>query len=181
MPHILYQETKTDNRSNFMKSIGLGLSQLLLKKQARSPAPNLGERELELLKILWEHQPLSAREVLEFSEEATLSLSTVQSTLERLYRKELLHRNKQGRQYLYRAAVSRSTIIGQLLGDIADQFSEGDIEPMISGFVSYLDQQGQDNNLASKTLIKQLQGSDADSESDSKVSPAMGTVKGTEK
>ncbi len=142
-----------------MKTIGLGLNKLLLKRQAQAPAPNLGERELEVLKILWEHKTLTAREVLAHGREAELSLSTMQSTLERLCRKELLNRQKQGRQYVYSAAVSRSAIISQLLGDISDQFSEGDIAPMISGFVSFLDRESakQNKELLPESIIKNLQ------------------------
>ncbi len=145
-----------------MKTIGLGLDQLLRQKQAKKPAPNLGERELEVMKILWDQEHLSAREVLELCNESTLSLSTMQSTLERLHRKELISRQKQGRHYLYRAIVSRSTIIGQLLGDIAEQFGEGDIAPMISGFVSYVDQESarQNKTLLPDPLLKSLQAAD---------------------
>ncbi|MBB6522189.1 BlaI/MecI/CopY family transcriptional regulator [Pseudoteredinibacter isoporae] len=145
-----------------MKTISLGLDQLLGQKQLKKPAPNLGERELEVMKILWGHESLSAREVLDLCEENSLSLSTMQSTLERLHRKELISRQKQGRHYLYRAIVSRSTIIGQLLGDIADQFGEGDIAPMISGFVSYVDQESarQNKSLLPDLVLKSLQAAE---------------------
>ncbi|GAA6151912.1 BlaI/MecI/CopY family transcriptional regulator [Pseudoteredinibacter isoporae] len=145
-----------------MKTIGLGLEQLLGQKQLKKPAPNLGERELEVMKILWDQEVLSARDVLTLCGESSLSLSTVQSTLERLHRKELISRQKQGRHYVYRAIVSRSTIIGQLLGDIADQFSEGDIAPMISGFVSYVDQESarQNKSLLPDPILKSLQAAE---------------------
>jgi predicted transcriptional regulator len=68
-------------------------------------------------------------------------LSTMQSTLERLHRKGLVAREKTGRFYLYGAAVSRNTIITQLLGDIAEQLGDGDMAPMISGFMSFIDQE----------------------------------------
>ncbi|MBX2858855.1 MAG: BlaI/MecI/CopY family transcriptional regulator [Cellvibrionaceae bacterium] len=123
-----------------MKSIHLGLRQLI-NKPLKPRAPILGERELEVMKILWREGAHSAQEVLRLSEEPRPSLSTMQSTLERLHRKQLLSRQKIGRSYRYRACVSRSAIIGQLIGDIAKQFGEGDIAPMISGFISYMDQE----------------------------------------
>ncbi|MEW8498534.1 MAG: BlaI/MecI/CopY family transcriptional regulator [Candidatus Thiodiazotropha taylori] len=63
----------------------------------------------------------------------------MQSTLERLYRKSLLHRQKSGRRYIYRTAVSRSVFISQLMMDIAETIGDGEMAPMVSGFVNYID------------------------------------------
>lgn len=123
--------------NTFKKSI----DRLLGHHRQRSPAPTLGGRELEVMKILWRGEVLSAQQVLQEITDNSLSLSTMQSTLERLHRKELISREKTGRFYLYRAAVSRNTIITQLLGEIADQLGDGDLAPMISGFMSFIDQE----------------------------------------
>ena len=138
-----------------MKSISLTLEQLLPSRTSKPRTPVLGEREVEVMKILWKGNALSAQEVLQASGDLHLSLSTIQSTLERLHRKELVSRQKTGRFYIYRAIVSRSTVISQLLGGIAEQFSEGDMAPMISGFMSFLGQeapQDTDGILSNPTL-----------------------------
>ncbi|GAA6169421.1 BlaI/MecI/CopY family transcriptional regulator [Sessilibacter corallicola] len=122
-----------------MKKIAHTLGQLLGKPRSQ-PAPQLGERELEVMKICWQSNTLSAKEILEQLSSDSLSLSSLQSTLERLHRKNLLLREKQGRFYVYSAAVSRREIITQLLGDITEQISDGDIAPMISGFMDFIDQ-----------------------------------------
>ena len=145
-----------------MKSISMTLEQLLPSKQSKLRAPVLGERELDVMKTLWSGDALSAQEVLQASGELNLSLSTIQSTLERLYRKELVSRQKTGRFYLYRAMVSRTAVISQLLGDIAEQFGEGDKAPVISGFMSFI---GQDmpmehssmENSIEDTVLKTMQ------------------------
>ncbi|WP_018416704.1 BlaI/MecI/CopY family transcriptional regulator [Teredinibacter turnerae] len=124
-----------------MKTITFKLAQLLIGTPA-SQAPPLGGRELEVMKILWQAGNLSAKEVLERLSCSSLSLSSMQSTLERLYRKKLLLREKHGRFYVYRTAVSRSEMITQLLGDIAEHISDGEMAPMISGFVDFMDQKG---------------------------------------
>ncbi len=92
------------------------------------------------MKILWQAGNLTAKEVLEKLSCPSLSLSSMQSTLERLYRKKLLLREKQGRFYVYSTAVSRSEMITQLLGDIAEQISDGEMAPMISGFMDFIHQ-----------------------------------------
>lgn len=100
--------------------------------------PELGTREVEVLEILWAEQSASAQEVLAKLEGARLSLSTVQSTLERLHRKQLLARSKVGRAYHYRALVSQSQLISGLMNDLADDVAAGKLAPMLSGFVDYL-------------------------------------------
>lgn len=127
-----------------MKSLNLGLGQLVNANSVKQNAPVLGGRELEVMKILWREGTLSAQQVLRLSDEPQPSLSTLQSTLERLHRKQLLSRQKMGRSYYYRARVTRSAIIGQLIGDIATHFGEGDMAPMISGFMSYIDRESGD-------------------------------------
>ncbi|GLS24795.1 BlaI/MecI/CopY family transcriptional regulator [Marinibactrum halimedae] len=123
-----------------MKTIALRLSQLLPHRQKRRSSSALGERELEVMKILWQDGALSAKEVLTRLSDTTLSLSTMQSTLERLHRKSLLSREKVGRFYIYQAAVSRNEMIRELLGNIAEQVSDGQMAPMISGFMDFIEQ-----------------------------------------
>ncbi len=124
-----------------MKTFPPRLGRLLGYHGRRQRPPELGGRELEVMKILWRGDAISAQQVLQSSRDNTLSLSTIQSTLERLYRKELIVREKSGRCYFYRAAISRSAIISQLLGDMAEQISDGDMAPMISGFMTFIEQE----------------------------------------
>ena len=100
--------------------------------------PDLGERELDVLEIVWAGGQRSAQDVLDALPGGAVSLSTVQSTLERLHRKELLSRVKAGRAYQYEARVSRSQLIGGMLRDLAQDVAGGDIAPMLSGFLDYV-------------------------------------------
>ena len=142
-----------------MKSVSMTLEQLLRSRQSKPRTPTLGGRELDVMKILWRGSALSAQEVLQASGELNLSLSTIQSTLERLHRKELVSRHKTGRFYLYRTTISRSAVISQLLGDIAEQFGEGDMAPMISGFISFIGQEAShgDSDALQDSILKAMQ------------------------
>lgn len=123
-----------------MPTFSEGLGRFLRRRQPQ--APKLGARELEVMKILWRGESLSAKQVLDDLPNCELSLSSMQSTLERLFRKSLLTREKLGRFYVYQAKVSRSELITLLLGDIAEQVSDGQMAPMISGFMAFI---GEDN------------------------------------
>jgi predicted transcriptional regulator len=99
-------------------------------------APALGALEIAVLRAIWaSSEPLEARAVLDALAPRQISLSTVQATLERLHRKALLKRTKRGRAYLYSAAVSRESLIGALIRNVANSLADGDLEPVISGFV----------------------------------------------
>ncbi|WAJ70403.1 BlaI/MecI/CopY family transcriptional regulator [Catenovulum adriaticum] len=121
-----------------MKNLGKGLSQWFGNRRQQTQVPTLGAREIEVLQILWQQGELSAQQVLDYIETEKISLSTMQSTLERLHRKTLLNRKKSGRYFLYTASVSQSSIISSLLQDIASQISDGDMAPMISGFMEFV-------------------------------------------
>lgn len=126
---------------------------LFSQRQPRVPA--LGALELTTLKLLWASpDALDARTVHEALAPRRLTLSTVQATLERLQRKRLLTRTKVGRAYFYAAAVTRESLIGSLIRDVATRISEGELEPVISGFVDLV-------RTAEPKLLEQLQSSAA--------------------
>lgn len=98
--------------------------------------PELGALELQVLKCLWSaERALDARAVHASVAARRISLSTVQATLERLHRKTLLARTKAGRAYLYSAIVSRESLIATLIRNVANRLADGELEPVISGFV----------------------------------------------
>jgi len=108
-----------------------------LHQLRRSRTPSLGQRELKTLDILWAKGQCSAQDVLdELADE--VSLSTVQSTLERLHRKDFLCRIKPGRAFLYQAQVTRTELISSLIHDISDDFSEDDGTALLVGFIDFL-------------------------------------------
>jgi predicted transcriptional regulator len=117
--------------------------------------PELGALELQVLKCLWSAAaPVDARAVHAALSARRISLSTVQATLERLHRKALLARAKVGRAYLYSTTVSRETLIGALIRNVANRLADGELEPVISGFVELVGD-------ADPKLLDELQASAA--------------------
>ena len=106
----------------------------------RRKAPELGALELNVLKVLWAAAPdcVDARGVHDALAARRISLSTVQATLERLHRKNLLARSKVGRAYHYSPTVTREHLIGSLIHEVAERIAEGDLAPVISGFVEWV-------------------------------------------
>lgn len=69
----------------------------------------LGDLELRVMEVLWEAAaPLPVREVQRLVGRGRLAYTTVMTTLDRLYKKRLLAREKVGLAYVYRPALDRA-------------------------------------------------------------------------
>lgn len=100
--------------------------------------PQLGELELALMEALWRDPEQSAAGLLQrLPASRRSSLSTIQSTLERLHRKALVQRHKQGHAYIYSAALARPELLGRLLGGVIRQLHTGSLDPILSGFIDF--------------------------------------------
>jgi len=97
--------------------------------------PIIGELEQAVLNYLWKHKEGDVKSVhTVIGKKRKISPNTIQSTLERLRKKELLSREKVSYAYVYRPAVERNELIGQWLNEVIDSFSAGKSEVMVSAF-----------------------------------------------
>ncbi|MEX1196869.1 MAG: BlaI/MecI/CopY family transcriptional regulator [Pseudohongiellaceae bacterium] len=100
-----------------------------------SPIPVLGELETAVLDHLWRHQQASAKAVhAALGQARGCSLSTVQSTLERLHRKQLVSRQKSSHAYSYAPQVEREALVARMMRDVLERFN-GDFATSLSAFV----------------------------------------------
>lgn len=98
--------------------------------------PYLGALELAVLEALWREGRRDAKAVhREVGVSRGISLNTVQSTLERLFRKGLLAREKVSHAFLYTPALRRQELMVRLIGDLVETLSDGRPEPMLAAFV----------------------------------------------
>jgi predicted transcriptional regulator len=100
-------------------------------------APALGALEREVLECLWRGGEASVRDVhAAFGE--TTAYTTLMTTLDRLFRKGLLTRRKEGRAFRYAPRVTREElergIREDLLEGLLGQNAEG-VEPVLSYIV----------------------------------------------
>lgn len=86
----------------------------------------LGELEQRVMDVLWASSaPMSVRDVLEeLLKEKDLAYTTVMTVLDRLAKKEIVDRERQGRQWIYTPARGRASLIVDqvmtLLGEDAE-------------------------------------------------------------
>jgi predicted transcriptional regulator len=125
-------------------------------------APVLGQREIETLSLFWrnEEATLSATDILTIlktqasSPDDVISINTIQSTIERLWKKNLLSRHKQGKAYIYKTLYSKQEVMSSLIKEISDSFGEGDDKAIMSGIFTFLKSRNTSNRL---DLIRTLE------------------------
>ena len=108
----------------------------------------LGELERRVLEWLWERDWVDVRTA--HAAHATASRrspNTLHSTLERLIRKGLVERRREGRAFSYRARISRDDFLGRALEGALEEIPGSDPKSLLAAFVaiaSRLDEAGLD-------------------------------------
>jgi predicted transcriptional regulator len=83
----------------------------------------MGQLEAVVMHRLWEwDRPASVREVVDdLQRERKIAYTTVLTVLDNLHRKGLVHRQKQGRAYVYTAVMSQEDHTASMLEDVLAQ------------------------------------------------------------
>jgi len=91
-----------------------------------TPLPRPTEAELELLRILWEKEPATVRDIYEaLNEEKASGYTTVLKLLQIMTAKGLVERDEASRAHVYRAAISQEEMQSKLLKDLSVRLFSG--------------------------------------------------------
>ena len=83
--------------------------------------------QLSILDVLWERGEATTQEVwAALTQARPLALTTVATIMSRLERKEVLTHRRRGRQYVYRATVSRSDVRRSKVRALTEHLFGGD-------------------------------------------------------
>jgi len=93
----------------------------------------LGEAELEVLNVLWDHGPATVREVMNRLHEQgrTVAYTTVLTFLTRLEQKGFAASDRSDLAYVYKAAVKREHVRTSRLRSLVDQLYDGAACPLV--------------------------------------------------
>ena len=87
---------------------------------------NLGELELEVMKILWSRGRSSVLQVSEqLSKQKGYARTTILTILQRLHKKGFLKRKKEDGVYRYEPTQKRQQVMGRLLNQFIDRVFDG--------------------------------------------------------
>ncbi|MBN1908210.1 MAG: BlaI/MecI/CopY family transcriptional regulator [Pirellulales bacterium] len=101
--------------------------------------PNLGDAQLEVLRYIMDHHPVTVREVADHAARTQgLARTTILTVMERLREKRYLTRRKKEGVYHYSPTVSA----GEVLQGMVKQFVEGTLQGAMSPFFAYLSKPG---------------------------------------
>lgn len=101
------------------------------------PSRPLGALELAVMEALWQDAPASVREVGEALAERGLAYNTLLTTLDRLYKKGILAREKQGHAFYYRPILDRETYERQLVARVLESLPTASRQAMLTGFLDF--------------------------------------------
>lgn len=80
------------------------------------PSPRPSELELQVLSVLWDQGPSTAREVLDLLPDGKVrAYTTVLSVMQVMEKKGLLKHRVQGKAHVYRPTVERQEVVGPML------------------------------------------------------------------
>ncbi len=96
------------------------------------PDKKLGELELQILNVLWEHGPSTVREVLEQLEvESQPTYMTVLIMMRLMQEKGYLDRDERGRAHVYRTRLRERSVKRGLLRDLVKDAFRGSPEALV--------------------------------------------------
>lgn len=92
--------------------------------------------QLSILEVLWDRGEATTQDVWEQLNRARpLALTTVATLLSRLERKQVLTHRQVGRQYVYRATVSRTEVRRSKVRELTENLFGGDAAALLSHLV----------------------------------------------
>lgn len=97
----------------------------------------LDDLQLKIMKVLWQDGALSVsqiQEAIKDEEGREFAITTINTILQRLHKKEIVAFRKEGRQYIYRALVSEKDTQTDMTTSLIDKLFKG----KSSGLVNHL-------------------------------------------
>src|SRR5262252_8721608 len=98
----------------------------------RRRSTTLTEQELEIMKIVWERDSVTVRDVYEaLLERRKVAYTTVMTMMKILEQKKYLEKVSGDRAYVYRAAQPKGQVIGDMVREFVNRVFNGSAEPLL--------------------------------------------------
>jgi predicted transcriptional regulator len=108
--------------------------------------PRLGDLETTVMEHVWSSGPSDVKAVHRvIGERRGITLNTVQSTMERLFRKGLLAREKVSHAYVYSARQTRAELGARIVEEVVSGLMKDETTPMLQAFVDVAARAGAGN------------------------------------
>jgi predicted transcriptional regulator len=98
----------------------------------RRRSTTLTEQELEIMKIVWERESATVRDVYEtLLERRKVAYTTVMTMMKILEQKQYLKKTQADRAYVYRPAQPKGQVIADMVRDFVNRVFNGSAEPLL--------------------------------------------------
>jgi BlaI family penicillinase repressor len=98
----------------------------------RPKTPTLTEQELEIMKIIWERDRATVRDVYEaLLERRKIAYTTVMTMMNILEQKKYLRKSAEDRAYIYRPSKPKKQVIQGMVREFVDRVFNGSAEPLL--------------------------------------------------
>ncbi len=95
--------------------------------------PSLGELEIRVLRLVWQRQPCTERQITDaIRQERSLGRTTVLKTIQRLEAKGLIARVPGAAPVQFRASVAEQKLLPALIGRFVEGVLGGSAEPLVA-------------------------------------------------
>lgn len=102
----------------------------------RKAASTLTEQELEIMKIVWELEQATVRQVYEkLLEQREIAYTTVLTMMQVLERKGHLTKSLDDKAHVYRSSKPRQKVIGGMVHEFLQRVFNGSAEPLLMHLV----------------------------------------------
>jgi len=111
----------------------------------RPKSTTLTQQELEIMKIVWDHDTVTVRDVYEtLLKQRKVAYTTVMTMMKILEQKKYLKKNQADRAYVYRPAQPRRLVIAGLVREFVNRVFNGSAEPLLVHLVEQHDLTNED-------------------------------------
>jgi BlaI family penicillinase repressor len=98
----------------------------------RRRSSTLTEQELEIMKVVWERDSVTVRDVYEaLLERRKIAYTTVMTMMKILEQKKYLKKDQSDRAYVYRPAQPQGQVISAMVREFVNRVFNGSAEPLL--------------------------------------------------
>ncbi len=123
----------------------------MARPRHKNPTP----AELEVLQIIWEHEPCTVREVMNLLEpKRPRAYTSVMSLMNVMAEKGLLGQKPKGRAFIYSAKVSRDKTQSNLLSDLLNRAFDGSANALVAHLLQQAEPNSEELDEIHKTITR---------------------------
>jgi predicted transcriptional regulator len=121
----------------------------------RSPKPTLTEQELEIMKVVWQLETATVRQVYEnMLEHRRIAYTTVMTMMNILEQKGYLKKRQDDRAYVYRPSQPKQQVIRSMVREFVNRVFNGSASPLLVHLVEDQHLDAKDLEEIRKTIRK---------------------------